>query len=417
MRDQKRTFFLGIVNGVMFNAGNVFLDPDMVFTWLLAQLGASKMIIGLVSPIRYGGWFFPQLFVSGYLQRQPRKLPFYRLMAMIRFVAVSALIPVMLVMSPRWMVASFMILLTIYSISAGLAGIPFMDMVGRLIPPNRRGSFFAQRMFWGGVLALGAGQVVGWLLSEPDGLDFPANFAVIFVLGLVSLIISLGAWSLVHEEPEEVDRTHVRWTEQFAHGVRLLVEDRPYRTFVLMRLSLMLGQLAGPFYVVYAKEVLGVPARLVGTFITARAASAILSNPLWGWMSDHAGNRRLIQVTNVVGLSMPLVALGVGAMHELTDGMPWAGYLFTLVFVAAGAFGTGSAIGNMNYLLDIAPPRRRPLYLGFTNTLFGIGIFTSALGGVIAEWAGFTALMVIAAVLYSIALMLSSFMDELRRPA
>ncbi len=413
MQSQKRTFLLGVVNGVMFNVGNVFLDPDMVLTWFLSQLGASRLIIGLISPIRYGGWFFPQIFVSGYLQRQPRKLPFYRLMALIRSLTILLLV-VLTLFAPSWLVTAFMALMIVYSIGAGLAGIPFMDMVGRLIPANRRGSFFAQRMFWGGVLALGAGQVVGWLLSEPDGLHFPLNFSVIFALGLGALIISLGAWSVVHEEPEEVDQTRVRWTEQFASGVRLLIEDRSYRTFVLMRLLLMLGQLAGPFYVVYAKEVLGVPARLVGGYITARAASSILSNPLWGWMSDHVGNRRLIQVTNVVGLSMPLVALVVGLLREAVDGMPWVGYLFTLVFIAAGAFGTGSGIGNMNYLLDIAPPRRRPLYLGFTNTLFGIGIFTSALGGVIAEWAGFTALMVIAAVLYAAALSLSLMMVEPR---
>jgi predicted MFS family arabinose efflux permease len=72
-------------------------------------------------------------------------------------------------------------------------------------------------------------------------------------------------------------------------------------------------------------------------------------------------------------------------------------------------------MGNINYLFDIAPPQERPLYLGFTNTLFGIGIFTSALGGLIVDWSGFTLLLGVSAVCYGLALALSFLMIEPRR--
>jgi MFS family permease len=207
----------------------------------------------------------------------------------------------------------------------------------------------------------------------------------------------------------------VRWTEQFLRGVRLLRENVPYRTFVLTRLSLMVAQMAVPFYIVYAKDVLGIPARMVGVYLTARTATSILSNLLWGRISDRRGNRHLIRVTNVIGLSVPLAALLIGGLGELVPSVqPVVVYLYAFVFVATGALGAGSSIGNINYLLEIAPAAQRPLYLGFTNTLFGLGVLASSLGGLIADWAGFRAVMLISAAFYALALGLSLAMIEPR---
>jgi hypothetical protein len=91
---------------------------------------------------------------------------------------------------------------------------------------------------------------------------------------------------------------------------------------------------------------------------------------------------------------MPVCALLIGGLAASKPGFaPWLTYLYTIVFIASGAFGSGSGIGNINYLLAIAPATQRSLYLGFTNTLFGIGFFTSALGGPIVDWVGFTTLL------------------------
>ena len=402
----------------MYRMADVFMDAGVVLTWFLAQLGASNWLIGLISPIRLGGWFFPQIFVSGYLQRQPCKLPLYRAMSILRGVVLVCVVLVVVFLPSYsvWLLVTFFTLMVVYSIGEGLAGIPFMDMVGRVVSPTRRGAFFGQRMFWGSLVALAAGPLVGLLLDEPDGLRFPVNFAVIFGLGFLSISVSMTSWCLVRELPEEVDPVRVRWTEQLKRGMLLLQADAPYRTYVLARLSLMVAQMAAPFYIVYAKNVLGIPARMVGVYLTARTATSILSNLLWGRISDHRGNRQLIRVTNVIGLSVPLAALFIGGLGELVPGVqPIVVYLYALVFVASGALGAGSSIGNINYLLEIAPAAQRSLYLGFTNTLFGLGVLASSLGGLIVDWAGFRAVMLISAAFYALALGLSFAMVEPRQ--
>ena len=416
--DQRRNFALGVVNGSLFRMAEVFIDSEMVLTWFLAQLGAANLLIGLIPSIRMGGWFLPQIFVSGYLQRQSRRLPFYRLIAFYRLgalllqILVISLIPAQ---SP-WLLWTFLGALVLYSVGSGLAGIPFLDMVGKVIPPTRRGAFFGQRAFWGGTLALGTSALVGVLLNEPDGLTFPYNFSVLFALAFLVIGVSAVAWCMIKEPAGDVDLDRVRWTDQVRRGARLLAENARYRTFVLARLSLMLAQLAAPFYIVYAKTSLGISPGMVGVYLTARTAASILFNLLWGRISDRRGNRLLIRLTNAVGLLMPLLAISIGALGSGSlQAAGWLAGLYTLVFVASGAYATGSAIGNMGYLLDIAPPAQRPLYLGFTNTVFGIGIFTSSLGGLIVDWAGFATVLALSAGFYGLALFFSLLMSEPRR--
>jgi len=370
-----------------------------------------------VMPIRYGGWFLPQLLVSGYLQRQERKIPFYRRIVVLRSIMLLNLTLVVAVV-PRqsgWLPGLFFLALIAYSLSSGLGGIPFMDSVGKVIPAERRGAFFSQRMFWGGMLALGTSSLVGFLLEEPAGLPFPTNFAVIFGLAFIWLSIAMGSWCFIKEPPEQVDQTHIPWTEQLRRGIGLLKDNARYRTFVAARLCTILAQIAASFYIVYAKTVLGVPAAMVGVYLTVRTASSILSNLVWGRLGDRKGNRLLIRLTNAIGALMPVCALGIGALYKaVPDSRLWLAWGFAAVFGAAGAFSSGSSIGNINYLFDIAPPKQRALYLGFTNTIFGIGIFSSVLGGLIVDWAGFTVLLSLSAVFYGVAFLLSMTMAEPR---
>ena len=151
---ERRNFVLGIVNGALFMMADLFLDSEMVIAWFLAQLGVSNWVIGLVSPIRNGGWFLPQIFVSGYLQRQPRKMPFYQLTVVVRsgLLLCLALPVALLPVGSPWLLALFFTFLVAYSLGSGLAGIPFMDMVGKVIPATHRGTFFCERMFWGNLL-------------------------------------------------------------------------------------------------------------------------------------------------------------------------------------------------------------------------------------------------------------------------
>jgi MFS family permease len=412
---------LGVLNGALFRIGDVFIDTEMVLTWFLAQLGASNPLIGLVSPIRFGGSFLLQMLASGYIERKPYKLPFYRNISFFRCAALLLFALLVALVPPEnpWLIVGFFVVLTFFSLGAGLVGIPFMDVVGKVVPPRRRGAFFGQRMFWGGLLALGGSSVVGFLLAEPDGLHFPLNVSVLFVLASVFFGLTAWSWVAVEEPPSTITATRQQGLRaQFGRGVTLLRENKPYRRYVLVRLALTVAGWAGPFYVVYAQRELGIPAAMLGFYLSARAVAGILSNLVWAKMSDRGGNRQLIISTTAVGLAVPVIALVVGGLNRGVSGASgWFGYAFAAVFLAAGVFRAGSGIGITNYLLDIAPDEQRSFYLAFNNTLFGLARFTGMASGLLADVVGFRGLIAMSAVCYAVALALALLMAEPRADA
>jgi hypothetical protein len=87
----RRNFILGVLNGAEWQLSEVLIDASLVLTWFVSLLTNSNFIIGLIGPIRNGGWFLPQLLVSGYLLRQKRKLPLYRKVGIVRSAALGLL--------------------------------------------------------------------------------------------------------------------------------------------------------------------------------------------------------------------------------------------------------------------------------------------------------------------------------------
>jgi MFS family permease len=71
-------------------------------------------------------------------------------------------------------------------------------------------------------------------------------------------------------------------------------------------------------------------------------------------------------------------------------------------------------IGNLNFLLEIAPPDDRPLYIGFTNTIVGVALLVSSVGGLIVDLVGFTVIFSLALAFYALALTLTLRLQEPR---
>jgi hypothetical protein len=60
-------------------------------------------------------------------------------------------------------------------LAAGVAGLPFIEVVGKIIPARERGLVFGWRGALGGVLAIVGSQVVIFLTGPDAHFDFPTN--------------------------------------------------------------------------------------------------------------------------------------------------------------------------------------------------------------------------------------------------
>ncbi len=402
-------FILGVANGTVLRLFATLTHPSLVLTWFVSQLGASSLVVGLLLPISTGGWLLPQLLVSRYVQRQPRKIVVYRAAAVVRTLCWSLLTILVLILGPQnkpLLLVVFVLLFSTYSFAAGVGALPFMDVVGKAIPADRRGAFFGWRDFTGGLLALGGSALTRYVLDEAHGPAFPANFGLVFAIAGVAAVGGFCCFAQVSEPVEEVSATREARGLQLPRIGSLLRRDSNHGLFIAARAALLVSTVALPFYSVFAKERLGAPVGMVGTYLGAFTAAVVASTLVWGWLSDRYGNRMAMLLVSVSSIPFPLMPI------LFSDGIPYA--VFTLVFLGLGIIQGGIQIVSLSFVLDMAPPSERVLYIGLVNTVLGVVSFMLVVGGFIAERWGLGALFSLSAASALVSSLLTLILHEPR---
>jgi MFS family permease len=305
-----RNFKLGVLNGLLFSVAETLMDPTLVLVAFVTHLSGSALLLGLVVPLRDGSWFLPQLWVSSYLQSWPRKLKLYRYMAALRFAVWSGLVlAVFFVKDPRWLLLMFFVSFGVGAIASGVSGLPFLEVVGKTIPPKKLGLFFAWRQALGGLAGIVGSLVVGWMLAAGSPLTFPYNYGVLLGLGVILVAGGLAAFGNV-AEPEDTDtRPATSVLSQIRRGAQAFRSDGNFRYFISLRSSLMIAGAATPFFAVYVQQRLGGVPGMVGVYLAVYTVSSLLSNVIYGRFSVQWGHRRTMAVAASAGLAMTCLVL------------------------------------------------------------------------------------------------------------
>jgi MFS family permease len=372
----KRTFALGVINGALFQAANGFLQPTAVLpAFVLALMGGGKIWVAVIASLMTSGWFWPQVFLGRYFSTRQRLLPFYWVSAAARVATVVALVTVV-ALAPEgahaWVFALVAGLFFVYASCGAIGMIPFMMIITDSMPADWRGRFFGMRWLVGGSLAIAAGFVVKQVLAQQD-LPFPHNYVRLFGIAAVILTGSVIAFSLVKEPLRAPQKHRLSMGMELQRGRRLLRRDRDWRTLIWSRIF---GQIASgfslPFLVPFALEGLKAPEQVCGVFLAIMATASAGSNVVWSYLGDKRGNRKLLIWSSVMGVLPATIAL-LSLVVPATPLGSWSGIqvslrlaVFSLAFVPLGFATTGQQMGQTNFLLDIAPDRRRPTYLGFS---------------------------------------------------
>ncbi len=414
----RRNLTLGIANGALYTVAETLIDPALVLTWFLSRLSASNVLIGLVVPLRDAGWFIPQLFAARYQSRLPYKLHIYSVAAFVRSLAWMAMAIVMLTQrDPVVLIAGFFIPYTINSLAAGLAGLPFMDIVAKTIPARRLGTYFGTRMFLGGILGIAGTVVVRLALSEQLGQTFPTNVGQLMAIAAVFAVSGLLAFMFVVEPPGEAENEVGSLAAHLGRAATLPQRDHNFRFFLTARAVLMLAQMGTPFFAVYASRELGAGAEMVSVYLAAYTAAFLLSNLVWSRLSYRHGNCLVIRLAASLGLGMALLAWLAGPLNRALDLASSAPWLFVAVFAMSGAFQSSNSLGGMSLLLEIAPPHDRALYVGLTNTVLGVALLSTSIGGLLVDWLGYRGLFLVTVGCFAAGLWAATMLREPRRLA
>ena len=388
--EQRRNIFFGILNKTFSEVGKTLADPTIVFSLFARQLGASNLLVGLLSTIRYAGWFLPQVFVGGHLQHQARRGFLYVIGEGSRCLGYLVL-AILILMFPtsKWLLPMFFSIFALSYLGHGTGSVPRFDVIGRAIPASMRGSFFARSNLVAGVFGFGAGFVVQAALRA-DGSGPPVQrYAWLILLSIAFYVLSIAMFRGIREHDSPIQEGKASFRRTLRAIPALLRGDSDYRRLVItLVLTDAARRLIDPFYIIFATEVLGVPIYYAGIYLSVLIFSKILSNVIWDLLSRWIENRRILQLSSAASLLVPGLAVLFAAFGQ--HGASGNGWAFAIVFVMMGIRDSGKHIGKRSVFLDIVAEEERPIRWGTLNSMLGIVSFLPVLAGTLIDGIGYT---------------------------
>lgn len=394
--ETRRNTRLTILNGaLMIGTTNSVASPDLVLTAFAAHLTSNPLILGLIAPLQNATWSLPQIWTIGWLRRSRYALPMYHWAAILRMISWILLVAVVfLSRDTTLLLLTLMLFVVIGGLAAGVTGLPFIEVVAKIIPARQRGLVFGWRGALGGVLAIVGAPVVLFFTGPDVRFDFPQNYALLFVVAGVTQMLGFFSFSLVKEPPSETNGDHPRLSLGLIRTIWRA--DRSYRNFVRGRTLFELSSMANGLIIVYASQRLGVRLELAGMYLLVSSILRPVFSVAAGRVSVRIGNRlpvSLGMLAQAAGWLLLLLALPLGVRDRAAE-------YYMIPVYSLTAIQKGLIFSNLMALgLNVTPEDERPLYMGALNTWIGVVSIFGSLNGVIAKLIGFEALFALTTVL------------------
>jgi len=418
MRDQ--AFRLNVLNGIFFAVVNATISPGTVLSAFFLKLFNSTFFATLPLALMNIGGLWPQLLISNVAEANERKKPFYAVAGVIRVASliVMAVCTFFLKKGQSWILISLIpFLYFIHSSGSGVCNLIWMDIVGKTVPANRRGSLMGTRGLLGGTLSFIAGFYVKYMLGD-KGPGFPYSYGWLFIIGAVFQISAVSAFLRIPEPITEIKTERPTFKKHIVQGLSIFKTDKDYRLLFFIRILNSISTIGVMVFIPYALKKLGLPESIVGVLMVISTCFALPSNILWSRIGDKYGNRLLMLIATIPYLLVPIIAI----VSSYVPNVPLRIYdLRTVIFIAAYTLSAmtmnGRGIGDMNYLLDLAPEEKRPSYVAFMSVMLAPTAFVPLIGGMIAELISFQATFIISFVFGLGGYMLVRKLDEPRQRA
>lgn len=399
----RRNHRLGLASGTFAGMAQDFLNPEILLVGLITALTDSAWLVALIVIINKGAGLAPQLLISSLMEHQPRRRPYFVIVTIVRALALSVLVLSIYLLSHGVNAATLALFYLAYFVQCVCTGsghIIFMDMVGRLIPADRVGSFLGMRNFFGGALGIAAGMVV--IQPMLERIELPINYLVVAAIGTILVIIDMSLWSHTREEPGAKADRKTTFGESLRRGWAWVKADHNYRCYFYMRVAFRVNYLGLVFFIPFGKRQLTTAtgladvALLGGIMVATLKGSRVIASAVWGKLTDRFGSRAALVGAGVLFLAAPPLALVSPLLPEgfvitfpgleATLNLPLCVYLLALACVSAAI--QGNTIGGHRFLVTNAPPHRRASYVAFLNTITSPLTLLPLVGAWMAETVG-----------------------------
>ena len=365
------------------------LDPKLVLSWLVTNLGASGVIVGLLVPIREAGALLPQLVTAPRIQTMARRKWAWAGGSAVQGLAAAGIAVAGLTMEGDAAGITICVLLAILALARSVCSVSYKDVLGKTVGSSRRGSVtgFASSVASVGVVVFAVVLLVGVF-------DRYTVVIAALLLAAAGWLFAGAFFATVEEEPTPREHSGTPWGQ-----LSLLREDPQLVRMIAVRGLLTATALAPPYLVLLGSEGTDTLANL-GGLVLASAAASLVSSYVWGRLSDHS-SRAVLERSGIAAAIALGIALALDAAGLATTVWAMPVVLFGLMISYHGV-----RVGRSTYLVDMAPEDKRPEYTAVANTvigvvLLGVGLLGAAFAaiGAAATIAVFAGMCVLAAVL------------------
>lgn len=379
-RETPRSFVLQLIAQFLTKLGDAIASPKTVLAWVMAAIQAPPALVGLMVPIRESGSLIPQLFIASYVRRLELRKWVWVVGAVIQGLAVAGIGLVAMRLegaAAGWAVIG---LLVVFSLARGLGSVASKDVLGKTVAKTRRGRLTGWSASAAGLVSLGVG---GLLLLPDDGPDGSGLLAMLLAGAGALWFAAALVYARIPEFPGETSGGGNAVTEALAR-LRLLVEDAPFRRFVIARSLLLCSALSAPFYVLLARERIGGEHWLLGLFVLSAGLASLLAAPFWGRFADRSSRQVMVLGGAISG--------GIGAVIVLADqlapGLVATAWFVPLAYFILSIAHDGVRVGRKTYVVDLAGGNKRTDYVAVSNTVIGVVLLVTGLVGLLTPVIG-----------------------------
>ena len=367
------------IHGFFISVATTIAEPSTILPLMVSFFGGSHLLIGFFTSLIKGGSILVQLFAAFYAQSYPRMMPYlYRVFAA-RFLSWFAIGFVIFFFGdkhPNVALASIGIGLFIFSFAAGFGTVYFNEIIAKVFTHKSRGKAIANRQFFMGLGSIISGGIAGWVMSVCSA---PESYAILYMLSALLMLIGIYAFATIAEPiKEQVTQKEEKFRHFLKNSFITLKRDAELRRQILVYFISYTYLLSLPFIILDIKNHIALSGFIIGGLITAQMAGGMLSNILWGYLTQ---NRHIIWI----GFALHGGAILLLLLSKRVE-------IYFLVFFLIGGAMDGLRLAFSNMILIIAPEHKRPVYIALQSNLTSLGLFFPILGALIVDRFGYEVL-------------------------
>jgi MFS family permease len=355
LRDLPRNFLAHLCHGLLGQTGFRLLNAPTFLPAYLFTLTGGELAIGIARSAQAFGTFLSPILGATSIEHRKRVLPIgFWVGASMRLMVLGIALAGFF-LSDEWAVRAIWLLLVGFGFFMGMQGVIFTFLMSKVIPVERRGFLLGLRNALAGLTASGVAYLGGAYLVGTNALGngYATTFLLAFVLTSIGLLMLLGV-----REPEPPQVRHASGVgERLRELPALLRSDHGFTLYFVARALATMGQMAVPFYFVYAGGDIGVTGESLAILTPCFLLANTTLNLPWGWVADRRGFR-VVFLTSIV--------LWIASVVLLMQSDTILG--FAIAFVGIGAGLGGFMMSAQNMVLEFGSREDLPLRIAVANS-------------------------------------------------